>query len=136
MFSRYQTILIATLFAYLALLTWLSLAPASYFSSSLALFPGADKIVHGIIYSILGFLLFLFINDFTHKTKFKTYLIVFTLASAYGVLMEFLQLWIRSSSRSFELGDIAANCAGVAVGILAGYCISLMTTVDYRSKKL
>ncbi|MDY0388807.1 MAG: VanZ family protein [Methanolobus sp.] len=127
MFSRYQTFLITTLLVYLALLAWLSLTPASYFSSSLVSFPGADKIVHVIIYLFLGFLLFLFINDITQKTRFKTYLIVFTLASAYGVLMELLQLWIRSSLRSFEFADIAANCAGVAMGILAGYFISSVT---------
>ena len=58
------------------------------------------------------------------KLKMKISFIVFILASGYGLLMEFLQLWIRSVSRSFETGDIIANCIGVVTGIVLVNIIS------------
>jgi VanZ family protein len=105
------------------LLSWLSLAPASYFSHSLIHFREADKLVHGIIYLILGFLLYLLLNDVWKKSRVKITIIVFLTTSTYGLLMEFLQLQIKSLSRSFEIGDILANCVGAIAGIFLGYLI-------------
>ncbi len=122
MFSKYRIFLSIILFIYLILLAWLSLAPASTFSNSLINFPGADKIIHGIIYMFLGLLLFLFLNE-VRNPSIKTNIYVFVSASGYGLLMELLQLWIRNSSRSFELADVVANCVGVVVGILSGYVV-------------
>ena len=123
MFSRYQIFLLITLFVYLTFLAWLSLVPASYFSSSLVFFPGADKIVHTLIYLILGFLLYLLLSGIWQKSRVRIIVIVFFGASAYGLLMEFLQLQISTSSRSFEIGDIIANCVGAVAGIFLGYFV-------------
>ena len=112
------------LIIYLVLLAWLSLMPASNFSNSLINFKGADKIVHGIIYLILAMLMFLPFIKLKQKSMMKISFIVFILASGYGLLMEFLQLWIRSVSRSFETGDIIANCIGVVTGIVLVNIIS------------
>jgi glycopeptide antibiotics resistance protein len=65
----------------------------------------------------------LFIDTNTKKLPRK-YAAIFILASVYGLMMEFLQLWIRNASRSFEIGDVVANCAGVLCGIIFGYSIS------------
>jgi VanZ family protein len=129
MFSKYQTFLLITLFVYLTFLAWLSLAPASYFSHSLIHFREADKLVHGIIYLVLGFLLYLLLNDVWKKSRVKTTIIVFLTTSTYGLLMEFLQLQIKSLSRSFEIGDLLANCVGAVAGILLGYFV-----LQYLSK--
>lgn len=109
---------------YLSFLAWLALLPASYFSPGLFIFEGADKVVHCAIYSVLAFLLFMLFIDINPKTLLPKYAAIFILASVYGLLMEFLQLWIRNASRSFEIGDVIANCAGVLCGILFGYSIS------------
>lgn len=125
-FKGYRLFLIVGLVVYLALVTWLSLMPASNFSRSLISFPGIDKIVHGVMYLILGFITFLLISDLWQKSMVKITLTVFILDIGYGFLMEYLQLWITSSSRSFEKGDVLANCLGVATGILIAHFISPM----------
>jgi VanZ family protein len=124
MLSHYRLFLSLTLILYLALLAWLSLIPPGYFIHSPVFFKGADKIVHGIIYSILSFLLFLLFIEVRPKSKLKNILYVFLLASAYGLLMEILQLAIRSVSRSFEAADIMANVLGALFGIALGLVLS------------
>jgi VanZ family protein len=124
MLSPYRLFLSLTLILYLLLLAWLTLMPASYFIHSPVFFKGADKVVHGIIYSILSFLLFLLFIEISPKSKQKNIVYVFFLASAYGLLMEILQLAIRSVSRSFEVADILANVIGVISGIVAAFLFS------------
>jgi VanZ family protein len=98
--------------------------PAIYFSHSPIYFKGIDKIVHGTIYLFLALLLFLLFIDLRLKLTVKNYFIIFVLASTYGLLMELLQLWIMSVSRSFETGDIFANCLGIITGIVIGIVVS------------
>jgi VanZ family protein len=98
--------------------------PPNYFVQSPVFFKGADKVVHGIIYSILSFLLFLLFIEIRPKSKQTNVVYVFFLASAYGLLMEVLQLAIRSVSRSFEAADILANVIGVISGIVAAFLFS------------
>ena len=133
MLSPYRLFLSLTLILYLLLLAWLTLMPASYFIHSPVFFKGADKVVHGIIYSILSFLLFLLFIEIRPKSKLKNILYVFLLASAYGLLMEILQLAIRSVSRSFETADIVADVLGalfgIALGLLFSPLINRLTTV-------
>lgn len=131
-FKGYRLFLIAGLVAYIALVTWLSLMPASNFSLSLISFPGVDKIVHGVMYLILGFITFLLITDLWQKSMVMITLTVFILDIGYGFLMEYLQLWVTSSSRSFEKGDLLANCLGVATGILIAHLISPLILVRLR----
>lgn len=126
MLSPYRLFLSITLLLYLALLACLSLMPSSYFVNSPVFFKGADKVVHGIIYSILSFLLFLLFIEIRPSSKQKNMVYVFFLASGYGLLMETLQLAIRSVSRSFEVADIAANVLGALFGIAFGLVFSLL----------
>jgi VanZ family protein len=62
--------------------------------------------------------------EISPKSKQKNIVYVFFLASAYGLLMEILQLAIRSVSRSFEVADILANVIGVISGIVAAFLFS------------
>lgn len=87
-------------------------------------FPGADKIVHGTMYLIMGFITFLLFVDLWQKSMVKITLTVFILVGGYGLLMEYLQLWVTISLRSFEKGDVVANCIGAATGILLAHFIS------------
>lgn len=124
MLLRYRISLSLIVIFYLSFLAWLTLLPPTYFSPGLLSFEGADKVVHCAIYALLSLLLFILFIDISRKTPLRKYIIIFFLASVYGLLMEFLQLWIKSALRSFEIGDIAANCVGVLCGIIFGYSIS------------
>jgi len=124
MLLTYRFFLSLTLILYLALLAWLSLIPPSYFIDSPVFFKGADKVVHGIIYSILSFLLFLLFLEIWPEAMLKNVILVFISALAYGLLMEILQEFIRSLSRSFETADIVANGVGVIIGITVGLIFS------------
>lgn len=100
----------ALLLAYLGLVTWLSLAPASAFAAVPMLFRNKDKVVHFLFYGGLVSL-----GRWTlaaHWTvKPHTGLVVVG-AIGYGALMEVLQGVIVSYGRSFEFGDIVANSLG------------------------
>ena len=124
MFLRYRISLSLSLIFYLAFLAWLSLLPPSFFSPDLMNFKGADKMVHAAIYAMLSFLLFILFIDFSRKSPKQKFVIIFIIASGYGLLMELLQLWIKSAMRSFEISDIIANCVGVLAGIIFGYTFS------------
>lgn len=81
--------------------------------------PHLDKLAHLIMYMILAFFLGVGFKKEGGTTIFQrsTRLMSFVLAGIYGVLMEFLQFGL-SVGRSFEYGDMIANCGGAALGIL------------------
>jgi len=133
MLSPYRLFISLTLILYIALLSWFSVIPPGYFDNGSVYFKDADKVVHFVIYSILSFLLFLLFIEIRPKSKQKNAVYVFFLASAYGLLMEILQLVIRSVSRSFEAADIVANVlgalSGIALGLVFSPLIIRLTTV-------
>ncbi|MDP8289448.1 MAG: VanZ family protein [Candidatus Susulua stagnicola] len=77
------------------------------------LFPFQDKVIHGLIYFLLAFLV---VNTFLRKkiSSFKKYGFIYVFC--LGLVTETMQYFLPY--RSFELGDILANSIGGLLGIL------------------
>ena len=88
---------------YMAGLYWLSDQPGV---DAVPPFPGADKVVHCILYFGLGTLLQLALNKRT---------VVFFLGVTYGILDEIHQLYVPG--RSCDPWDMVADGAGILIGI-------------------
>ena len=98
------------------LILWLTLAPDPLGDDSPELFPGADKIVHAIMF---GFLLVMILLDRTRKKNWSEVSARFIAASAiatavFGIAIEFIQR-AMDMGRGFEVADMIADCVGVAV---------------------
>lgn len=99
---------------YLTSLTIVSLLPSSALPEDI-LFPGADKIIHILMYAGLAALLRWTLADRLRSPRKLLALILVT--SAYGILLEILQHTI--TTRSFEWADALAN----TLGAIAGSCV-------------
>lgn len=98
------------------LILWLTLAPDPLGDDSPELFPGADKIVHAIMF---GFLTVMILLDRQRKSGWKRVSVKFiTLAAistaAFGIAIEFIQK-AMDMGRGFEVADMIADCTGVAI---------------------
>ena len=100
--------------AYVAFITWLSLAPTSLFKPALALFPQADKLAHFLMY---GFLVVLVRWALAGRGLrwHPQGLWVPVAALVYGGCMEVAQSLFVPADRSFQVWDMAANGAGALV---------------------
>ena len=95
---------------------WLTLAPRPLGEESPKLFPGADKVVHGIMF---GYLTIMMALDWQRKHHWK---IVYprrvflgaTLSALLGILIEFAQESMNMG-RGFEYADMAADTIGAFV---------------------
>ena len=92
---------------------WLTLAPKPLGDDPPSLFPGADKIVHAIMFGGFAAMLLL---DWQRKHQWrnvsvKRALISACLASAFGILIEIAQFYM-GLGRGFEFFDILADIAG------------------------
>lgn len=92
---------------------WLTLSPRPFGSLETPLFPGADKIVHALMF---GFLTLMLALDTYRKGKFHplspSLPTLFALASTIlGILIEYLQKWLNSG-RAFEYSDMVADGCG------------------------
>lgn len=78
---------------------------------------GVDKLGHAVFYSILGLLVFY--GFYKHPKRYR-YMVLWTvmMCSGFGILMEVLQMWMRTGRR-FEFLDILAD----VIGVLIAYCI-------------
>jgi len=78
---------------------------------------GVDKLGHVVFYSILGLLVFY--GFYKHPKRYR-YMVLWTvlMCSGFGILMEVLQMWMRTG-RQFEFLDILAD----VIGVLIAYCI-------------
>lgn len=98
-----------------------SLTGAGSFSKlSFASFPGADKLVHFIIYFV-----FMAVVIFEHRNNIKTIgrLMLYSIFPfVFGSLMELLQAWV-TSTRSGSWKDILANFAGIIAAVLISLLI-------------
>ena len=99
-----------------ALILWLTLAPDPLGDDSPDLFPGADKIVHAIMF---GFLTVMILLDRQRKmgwrmvqAKFISFAAIST--AAFGIAIEFIQK-AMDMGRGFEVADMIADCTGVAL---------------------
>jgi VanZ family protein len=120
-----QTLLRWTITAsYLVLVTWFSTIP----STGIPLFPSADKVIHFLLYAVLGALCVWALSGlrrFLPRTIFCT---AFLMATAYGGLMEVAQYF--TPDRSMELLDAFANAAGAAMG--AGFAMRRCCSLPER----
>jgi len=74
----------------------------------------SDKALHAVGYLPLAFLPAL------HERRGRTFLLA-AAALLLGVMLEFAQASVEG--RSFEAGDMAANAAGLFIGLLAGLAL-------------
>lgn len=105
-----------------AAILWLTLSPRPFGSMHTPFFPGADKVVHGLMF---GFLVAMLALDNIRKNRFRPLsammLIIYALVSSLlGVAIEFLQDWLQTG-RAFELTDMAADATGAFAVAAAWY---------------
>lgn len=77
---------------------------------------GADKTLHVIEYSILGFLT---LSCFKNRNLFPILLFAFLISSLYGISDEVHQYFVPG--REFSIYDIAANSVGSLFGVLINF---------------
>jgi VanZ family protein len=77
----------------------------------------ADKVVHGLVYGILGALFHRAVRRTWRVGGLAAAAIAVVLATAYGVSDELHQL--LTPGRSADVYDVFADAAGAAVGVLA-----------------
>lgn len=97
----------------LVIILWLTLAPNPLGREEIPVFPGADKIVHGLMF---GFLTFVILLDWTRGRDFASVrwpvcLVAALFSTALGTGIEFLQRSMHLG-RSFETYDIVADTVG------------------------
>lgn len=75
-----------------------------------------DKIVHFTLFA--GSVLFISLGYYWHKKRVSelTFLTIVLVASFYGLAIEFIQKYF-TSSRSFDMNDVAADVLGAVAGI-------------------
>ena len=105
-----------------AFILWLTLAPHPTGDLKLPLFPGADKIVHAVMF---GFLAFIILLEMTKHRKWQplslvSIAVVAFACALFGIGIEFAQR-AMGMGRSLEILDMMADSAGamVAAGIWA-----------------
>jgi len=96
-----------------ALILWLTLAPKPLGDNSPDLFPGADKVVHALMFAFLTGVL---IVDYVRRRHWRSAPpgIIWGSAAAsaaLGVAIEYAQEWM-AIGRGFETADMAADAAG------------------------
>lgn len=95
------------------LILWLTLAPNPLGDEPPKLFPGADKLVHGIMF---GFLTVMILLDRERKRNWKpidrSFMAISAVSSAaLGIAIEFIQRAMEKG-RGFEVADMIADCIG------------------------
>ena len=98
------------------LILWLTLAPDPLGDDTPTLFPGADKIVHGLMF---GFLTVMVLLDKERKNGWHEVAGLFILlaaisTAAFGIAIEFIQKAMEMG-RGFEAADMIADCVGVII---------------------
>jgi len=95
---------------------YLSLSGAeTYDKISIFSFPGADYIVHFMMYFVLTSVIV-----FEHRKgigKIRILLFISLIPLFYGALLELLQSWL-TVSRTGSLADLLSNLAGITVSII------------------
>ena len=94
---------------------WLTLAPDPLPDNDIPLFPGADKIAHGIMFG--GFTLCIIIDGLRRKGwpafPENIWILFYSpdIPCAVGIITEFLQ-GMMNAGRTFELWDMVADITG------------------------
>ncbi|QQU02943.1 VanZ family protein [Myroides odoratus] len=87
--------------------------------------PNKDKVAHFTFYFVFSVIWFLFSSkkNSSKKTKIRTGIAIFTIATFLGGGVELGQYFF-TNSRSAEWADFFANSLGSAIGILFGLLIT------------
>ncbi len=98
------------------LILWLTLMPDPLGDTTPTLFPGADKVVHAIMF---GFLTTMILLDHQRNISWRPvssgYIAVAaTVSSLLGIIVEVLQLKMEMG-RGFETADIIADISGAVL---------------------
>jgi VanZ family protein len=108
-----QPVRVLLVLLYICCIAALSLLPPQDLPK-IPLFPGADKIIHFLMYLVFSLLSCWALR--TEKHYYRLFLIILA-TIGWGILMEFFQLEMHAG-RSFSWYDVFANSLGVFVGIL------------------
>lgn len=102
-----------------ALILWLTLAPHPIGDEELPLFPGADKLVHAIMFGTLSAVLLFDYSRFHHwrNVSWPVGIAFAALSAIFGICIEFLQESMQLG-RSFEWLDMLADTAGAFLAML------------------
>jgi VanZ family protein len=100
--------------AYLGLVTWALLAPASSFDAVDIAFAHGDKLAHGLIFLALALMVRWALPGECGRGRGRT--AVLAALVCHAVSMEILQAVITASQRTFEWQDMAFNLAGLWAG--------------------
>src|SRR4030042_1968002 len=120
------SILIALAIAYL------SLSDADSFNKvSFLNFPGADKIVHSLMYFV--FMSVIVFENRKNIGKTGILLLLALIPFGFGALMEILQIWL-TVNRSGSAADLLFNMAGILLSVAA--CLIIRTLRKQIIKKL
>ncbi|MBR57468.1 MAG: hypothetical protein CMH54_05340 [Myxococcales bacterium] len=109
---RIEYIWIGVGIAWATLIWLLSSVPSSGLSRPP--FVGADKVVHFLLFAVLGFA---WVRGLRPGFAFLWGLVV--LVAAYGVLDEWHQTWVPG--RTATIGDVIADALGSIIGCLTAY---------------
>ena len=95
---------------------WLTLAPRPLGEETPTLFPGADKVVHALMFGFLGTMMML---DWQRKHHWKPVflnriLLSSTLSALLGIFIEYAQESM-GLGRGFDYGDMAADVIGAYI---------------------
>lgn len=79
-------------------------------------FPGSDKVAHVIIFAIMSSLINILIKHFSQLNLKVIYTISILAVTAFGAVMEIVQL--QFFSRGCEFYDVVADFGGAALGCM------------------
>jgi VanZ family protein len=77
--------------------------------------PNIDKILHGLCFGLLAFLLWRFIETFRRPASSKTFWTILVVLAGYGILDEWLQGFV---GRGTDLADWIADVIGTVAVLL------------------
>lgn len=103
----------------LAVIFWLTLAPHPVGDMDLPLFPGADKIVHALMFGFLTSVILLDLSRGGEWRKIKGWELIISAAAsiALGVVIEYIQQ-AMNLGRSFDILDMVADAVGPVLAVI------------------
>lgn len=99
---------------------WLTLSPRPIGEFEFQIFPGADKILHAVMFAGLTFTVGFDFSLVSRKNRLMLIVILWLTASLVGCTIEFAQKYM-DLGRGFESADMIADAIGSLLGI-AAYC--------------
>ncbi|NLW50567.1 MAG: VanZ family protein [Candidatus Brocadiaceae bacterium] len=104
------------LIVWLGFLVWGSLMPTVPAGRTIRVVPGGAYTVHAVAYAILCMMAVFALGS----TGPRGLLLTALGACLLGLVLEWVQ---PHTGRAFDWGDVAANAAGVAAGLVAVFCL-------------